>query len=95
MFGWFGDGGENVWDDGVSCGNYWGDYALTGVYTIPGSAGNVDRFPNGNIPDPLGPSTSTPTNGYTFQMLGTIITVGSLIIIIIFVFLILKSRRGG
>ncbi len=39
------EGTDNSWDDGVSLGNYWGDYDGTGVYTIPGSTGSVDRYP--------------------------------------------------
>ena len=39
------DGYNNQWDDGVSLGNYWGNYNGTGNYTIPGDAGSVDRFP--------------------------------------------------
>jgi len=40
------DGHNNLWDDNVSIGNEWGDYSGTGVYTIPGSAGSVDRYPS-------------------------------------------------
>jgi len=35
----------NYWDDGVSLGNYWSDYSGAGTYTIGGSAGSVDRYP--------------------------------------------------
>ena len=38
-------GTSNQWDDGVSMGNYWGDYIGVGMYNIPGSAGSVDRYP--------------------------------------------------
>jgi parallel beta-helix repeat protein len=37
----------NLWDDGVSVGNNWDDYTGIGFYLIGGSAGAVDRFPNG------------------------------------------------
>ncbi|MHA1741637.1 MAG: NosD domain-containing protein [Candidatus Thorarchaeota archaeon] len=39
------NGVSNAWDDGVSRGNGWSDYAYGGMYAIPGSAGSVDRFP--------------------------------------------------
>jgi parallel beta-helix repeat protein len=38
-------GTRNQWDDGVSMGNFWGDYIGVGMYYIPGSAGSVDRYP--------------------------------------------------
>jgi parallel beta-helix repeat protein len=38
-------GSSNTWDDGVSTGNYWSDYAGYGVYEIPGSAQSIDRYP--------------------------------------------------
>ena len=41
------DAVNNQWDDGVSMGNFWGDYIGVGVYNIPGSAGSVDRYPFG------------------------------------------------
>jgi parallel beta-helix repeat protein len=40
----FDEGGLNSWDNG-SHGNYWGDYFGNGSYTVPGSAGNIDRHP--------------------------------------------------
>lgn len=39
-------GTNNIWDDGESQGNYWDDYGGSGVYSIPGEAGSVDRFPS-------------------------------------------------
>jgi len=39
------DGTFNSWDDGISRGNVWSDYAGCGPYTIPGLAQSVDRFP--------------------------------------------------
>lgn len=37
----------NIWDDGVSRGNYWSDYYGPSEYSIPGPGGNVDRYPSG------------------------------------------------
>jgi parallel beta-helix repeat protein len=37
---------NNTWDDGVSVGNAWHDYSGTGVYSISGIAGSVDRYPS-------------------------------------------------
>lgn len=39
------DGAFNIWDDGISRGNIWSDYAGCGPYTVPGLAQSVDRFP--------------------------------------------------
>lgn len=39
------DSGNTEWDDGISMGNTWDDYDGYGVYSIPGSAGSVDRWP--------------------------------------------------
>lgn len=39
------DGSNNRWDDNVSVGNTWDDYSGEGWYSIPGTAGSVDRFP--------------------------------------------------
>ncbi|MGY5881514.1 MAG: right-handed parallel beta-helix repeat-containing protein [Candidatus Thorarchaeota archaeon] len=41
------EGVNNTWDDDVSIGNLWQDYSGTGTYSIPGSAGSVDRYPIG------------------------------------------------
>ncbi|MFX1604355.1 MAG: right-handed parallel beta-helix repeat-containing protein [Promethearchaeota archaeon] len=38
------DGTNNIWDDGVSLGNYWGNLDAPGEYVIPGSAESVDRY---------------------------------------------------
>ena len=43
------DGIFNVWDDGISRGNFWSDYQCPGPYTIPGEAQSIDRFPNGPV----------------------------------------------
>lgn len=39
------DGTNNTWDDNVSLGNTWDDYSGQGWYSIPGTAGSVDRYP--------------------------------------------------
>ncbi|MHA1483755.1 MAG: NosD domain-containing protein [Candidatus Thorarchaeota archaeon] len=39
-------GSSNTWDDGVSAGNAWHDYSGTGMYSIYGMAGSVDRYPS-------------------------------------------------
>lgn len=56
------DGYANLWDDNVSKGNEWGDYSGTGVYTINGSAGSVDRFPSLADFDLVGPQFYHVTN---------------------------------
>lgn len=38
------DGSNNIWDDGVSLGNYWSNLIAPGEYTIPGTADSVDRY---------------------------------------------------
>jgi parallel beta-helix repeat protein len=38
------DGTYNIWDDGVSLGNYWDNLNEPGEYVIPGFAGSVDRY---------------------------------------------------
>jgi parallel beta-helix repeat protein len=39
------NGNTNMWDDGKSAGNTWGDLNHTGYHYIPGVAGSVDRYP--------------------------------------------------
>jgi len=39
------DGANNVWDNDLDQGNWWGDYS-SGTYTIPGSAGSIDQYPS-------------------------------------------------
>ncbi|MHA2426284.1 MAG: right-handed parallel beta-helix repeat-containing protein, partial [Candidatus Thorarchaeota archaeon] len=41
----FDNGSSNTWDDGFSIGNMWSDYNGTGLYSIEGLAGSIDRFP--------------------------------------------------
>jgi parallel beta-helix repeat protein len=38
------DGSHNMWDNGT-LGNAWSDYTGYGTYSVPGSAGSIDRFP--------------------------------------------------
>jgi len=38
------DGSDNIWDDGISLGNYWSNLNAPGEYIIPGFAGSVDRY---------------------------------------------------
>ncbi|MCK4566405.1 MAG: hypothetical protein KAU48_03760, partial [Candidatus Thorarchaeota archaeon] len=45
---------SNIWDDGVSVGNWWSDYDGTGTYDIMGFAYSIDRYPlqwTDNIPE--------------------------------------------
>ena len=36
---------QNIWDDGVSMGNFWSDYSGSGQYVIDGYPSKVDRYP--------------------------------------------------
>jgi parallel beta-helix repeat protein len=54
----FDDGSDNMWDDGISVGNMWGDHKGQGVYGIPGLAGAVDRYPS--KADTISPSIDSP-----------------------------------
>lgn len=38
-------GTGNTWDDGISLGNFWGDYDFSGPYIVPGPTGSIDRYP--------------------------------------------------
>jgi parallel beta-helix repeat protein len=54
-----GDSGtNNLWDDGVSQGNYWSDYPGTGWYSISGPAGSIDHYPQ--LYDPIVPMIDLP-----------------------------------
>ncbi|MHA2433456.1 MAG: right-handed parallel beta-helix repeat-containing protein, partial [Candidatus Thorarchaeota archaeon] len=54
-----GDSGtDNLWDDGVSQGNYWSDYPGTGWYSISGPAGSIDYHPQ--LYDPIVPMIDRP-----------------------------------
>ncbi|TFG13140.1 hypothetical protein EU537_07470, partial [Candidatus Thorarchaeota archaeon] len=39
------DGSLNIWDDGVSLGNFWDDFQGIGNHSINGAAESVDRYP--------------------------------------------------
>ncbi|MHA1959640.1 MAG: NosD domain-containing protein [Candidatus Thorarchaeota archaeon] len=84
-------GADNVWDDGISVGNWWSDYEGEGVYNITGDAESVDRFPNvlpRGIPTlPLDQTTAT----LPFDPL-IVIAVGGGIVLILVIFG-LKKRR--
>jgi hypothetical protein len=59
------DGSGNFWDNDVSIGNWWSNYAGSGAYNIPGSAGSVDRYPRGGGSPtfiPITDSTATATS---------------------------------
>lgn len=59
-----GDSGtDNLWDDGVSQGNYWSDYPGTGWYSISGPAGSIDHYPQ--LYDPIIPMIDRP---HDFEM---------------------------
>jgi parallel beta-helix repeat protein len=49
--------GVNIWDDDISQGNHWSNYNGSGVYTISGPSGSVDRFPFG-----MGPHVDHPAD---------------------------------
>ena len=53
------DGIANYWDDGISIGNTWSAYDGVGTYTVPGTAGSIDHYPQqADSIDPI--FTSTP-----------------------------------
>jgi hypothetical protein len=54
-------GSNNTWDDGVSAGNAWHDYSGTGMYSIYGSAGSVDRYPS-LLTDARSPAIDSPAD---------------------------------
>lgn len=39
------DNGFGYWDDGASTGNSWDDYSGVGTYTVGGTGGAIDRYP--------------------------------------------------
>jgi len=49
--------GTNLWDNGVDTGNTWDDFAANPgypvQYDVPGTAGNVDRWPTGYMKPPF------------------------------------------
>jgi parallel beta-helix repeat protein len=67
-------GSDNTWDDGVSAGNAWHDYSGTGVYSIYGSAGSVDRYPS-LLTDVWSPEIDSPSDlEYEEGVSGNLIT---------------------
>ncbi len=52
---------NNTWDNGVSVGNAWHDYSGTGVYSIYGMAGSVDRYPS-LLTDVWSPDIDSPSD---------------------------------
>jgi len=83
------NGHSNQWDDGVSRGNYWDLYPhLTSPYTIPGTAGSIDHFPNpGSNPN----STNTDPVPTTWSVLTIIISIVSGAVIVVMAVLIRKQ----
>lgn len=81
------DGTNNTWDDGVSAGNYWGDYNGTGTYPIPGIAESVDNYPMVWIPP-----TSTTTETGDMMLYLAISGIGTCVVVIVAA-IVLKNRR--
>jgi len=94
----FDSGTSNVWDDGVSLGNYWDDAVEGAVYLVPGPGHGIDRFPNG----PAGTytiftTTTTPSwigNNTDIQqtLLQAAAVVVSVIIIVAAAILVFRRR---
>ena len=59
------DGHSNIWDDGVSLGNFWDDYKGTGAYPIPGESGSRDWYPSRMGPLLVKPKDVNITYGST------------------------------
>ena len=98
------NGQNNKWDNGIAKGNFWDDYNGDGNYEIPGSAGSVDHYPRkllqNNSEWSSSPVPSSPTsvpNGPGINLLevaGIAITIGSICIIIVFGFLLIKNKQN-
>jgi parallel beta-helix repeat protein len=61
------DGYSGAWYDDKKCGNFWSDYGGTGVYSISGSAGSVDKYPFGmeiSINHPADMNYTAGSTGY-------------------------------
>ncbi|MFX1263685.1 MAG: nitrous oxide reductase family maturation protein NosD [Promethearchaeota archaeon] len=69
------DGGaNNQWDDGNSVGNFWDDMTPGEVYAISGSAGSVDRFPNGTAAwTPLPLTNIIVASGISIILVGALV----------------------
>ncbi len=75
------EGIGNMWDDGVSEGNWWNDWNGTGNYTIGGSPGNVDRYPLGNKT-----TTNAPEKVPEFGLL-------LMVTALVFIAIVIRRRR--
>jgi len=87
------DGVNNVWDDGVSLGNYWSDYDGSGPYEVWGDAGAVDRWPM--FIEPILPTT-TPTEPPFGPPPGPpiiVILLGGVIVFAIVIYAVYRPRR--
>lgn len=80
VFGWnhggnaIDNGFLNQWDNGMNTGNLWSDYDYESgyhPYTIPGSAGSQDRWPDADV---YSPNISHPDNVY-FDISVTVVNV--------------------
>ena len=92
------DGTGNVWDDGVSVGNYWGDIQSSEPYSINGTSTSVDRWPiilvtseRDTTSDQDTTSTTTPT--YTTIEPSTLAVIGSGVVITAIVISVVMLKR--
>ena len=77
------NGDNNIWDNGVSIGNWWSDYGGSGYYYVPGTAGSVDRFPRGPTstePTIITTTTSTTSTTATTTTGNTVPGVGEVVV---------------
>ena len=82
------NGNGNYWDNGIDTGNYWDDWSGSGVYTIPGSEGSVDRFPNG--------SNGTSNDGLPITtMILLLISGTSAVVVVLALILVIRSRKSS
>ncbi len=73
------DGSDNTWDDGVSLGNYWSNLGAPGEYTVPGTAGSIDRYAQ-----PYGTGLS---------ILLELVIVGVIAAVVVIAVVVVKLRR--
>jgi len=83
------DGESNDWDDGISKGNYWLDYNGTGTYTIPGTAGSVDRYPFVWVPE-----TTSTTGGGDNTILFLVIICSGIAVVVIVATIYIRKRNA-
>jgi parallel beta-helix repeat protein len=57
------DAPTSFWDNGVSIGNKWSDYSVTGPYEVPGDGGTQDNYPS-RLVDNQKPTISHPEDIY-------------------------------